>query len=145
MALPTLASLDDVQAQLGAAPSDPDKVEALLRLASARARAYTGCTWTNDAGTELANVPDGVPEVVAGMVVRSIQNPTGTTQETAGPFARSFGADAAQRIYLTAGDKEILDANRCKSRLWIMSPTRGDLETPPVSDRSGGMWLTEEE
>lgn len=134
MALPSLATTDDVELLLGGTPDNEDQVEALLRLASARARAYTGCRWANEAGDALADVPDGVTEVVAGMVVRAVQNPRGVTQETIGPASVSYGSDAASRIYLTAGDKEILDANRCKSRLWVLSPTRCDLETPDVSN-----------
>lgn len=133
MSLPPLADVSDVVALFGAGTAvDIDQTEMLLRLASARVRAYTGCTWTNEAGTALVDVPDGVTELVAAVVVRALQNPRGVTQETAGPHSVSYGSDAASRVYLTAGDRDLLDANRCTSRLWVLSPTRGNLETPPV-------------
>lgn len=133
MALPSLATIGDVEIIGAGGVSDPAQTEALLRLASARVRAYTGCTWVDESGS-LDGVPDGVAEVVASMVVRALQNPRGVTQETAGPFNVSYGTDAASRVYLTATDRALLDAVRCKSRLWVLSVTRGDLETPDVDE-----------
>lgn len=134
MALPTLATVDDVQTFVPTVMLDATQTDALLRLASAQARAYTGCRWANEDGTALEDVPDGVPEVVASIVARAILNPRGVTQETAGPYTVSYGSDAAARIYLAGTDKAILDANRCRSRLCIMTLTRGELETPAVRD-----------
>jgi hypothetical protein len=102
------------------------QAEALIKYASALVRAYTGCAWAD------GNAPDGVAEVVIEMVFRSISNPLGATQDTAGPFSVSFGAQAAQRLYLTAGDRIILDANRCRSQLNVIGTTRGPMETPTV-------------
>ena len=133
MALPPLATVDDVELVPGyPAGSNPDTTEALIVLASARVRAYTGCRWANEAGTALEDVPDGVTQIVAGMVNRSLTNPRGVTQESTGPWGASYGSQAANNVYLSGADKEFLDAVGCRSGVSTLSTTRGPVETPTV-------------
>lgn len=117
MALPPLADVDYFQTYANVTLDDDEaaQVEQLLVQASSIARAFAGRHWVDDPDAELPTlegVPDGADGVVAGMVQRATLNPTGVTtdQEQTGPFAhmRSYGADAAQRLYLTAADKLIL-------------------------------------
>lgn len=134
MSLPALATIDDVELVPGyPADSNEDTVDALLALASARVRKYTGCNHVDEDGA-LSGVPDGVPELVAGMVVRSLRNPRGVTQESAGPFGASYGREATNSIYLSAADKEFLDSLACRLSVWTLATTRGDLDTPAVRD-----------
>lgn len=128
MTYPALATLADVEARLGRNVDDPLQVEALLVDASALVRTYANETWVNDDG-ELDDVPDGVPGVVAGIVLRAVQNPTGATQETTGPFSVSYGAAAANRLYLTATDKMILTGHGT-GRVRVLKTSRGTVETP---------------
>jgi hypothetical protein len=107
MPLPTLADLSDLEQRLGDEVDDAAQAEALLRYASSLVRAYKRQTWVNADG-ELEGVPDGVAEVTVEMVYRALSNPQGVTQDTTGPFSVSYGSQAAQRVYLTAGDKQIL-------------------------------------
>jgi hypothetical protein len=105
--LPPLAELSDVADIAPDLTLDPDQVAALIRKASAIARAYARQDWV-DEDNELDVVPDGVVEIVAGMVERVLRNPSGATQETTGPFSTSFGARAADRLFLTRDDKLVL-------------------------------------
>jgi hypothetical protein len=136
MARLPLATIEDLEERLNEAVGDALlQAEARLRDASAIVRAYAGETWLNDDG-ELEDVPDDIPGVVASMVERASRNPAGITQETAGPFARSFGSDASQRLYLTANEKLIIrNAIGARSAIGTLSTTRGDVETG---------WITED-
>jgi hypothetical protein len=108
MALPNLASREALEQRLGATldPTEAAQADSLLGYASALVRAYTRATWMVDG--LLVDAPDGVSQVVVEMVYRAVSNPQGVTQDTTGPFSVSFGPQAAQRIYLSAGDKTIL-------------------------------------
>lgn len=108
MTLPSLATVGDLQDRLGESITDTAQADALLDYASALVRAYTGRTYVDDDGNLVDPLPDGVVQVTVEMVFRAVTNPSGVTQDTAGPFTVSFGADAAQRIYLTKADKTIL-------------------------------------
>lgn len=106
--LPPLATPADVTVRYPALADTPtDQLEALLNDASALARSHANRTWV-DGGGLLSDVPDGVVGVVAAMVARSLINPTGVTQETTGPFNVSYGAAAADRLYLTRNEKLLL-------------------------------------
>lgn len=99
-----IAIVDDLERRVGQVdPDDLDNAESLLAYASSLVRAYGNRAW---------DVPEEVPselvEVVVGMVERAVTNPQGATQETAGPFTVSFGSAAAQRVYLTKGDRTII-------------------------------------
>ena len=137
MARPVLADIEALNVALDTPVTNEAQALSLLHRASAIVRAYAGQTWLDDDGN-LEGVPDDVPGVVVSMVERATRNPDGgvSNQETVGPFAwsRSFGDDAAQRLYLTAMDKLVLGSAIGASPLGIITTTRGPLETPSVSD-----------
>lgn len=135
MARPALATLDDLERLLGDI-AEPDQAEARIEQSSELVRAYAGVDWLNDDETAIENVPGAIPGVVVGIVERASANPGGVVSETTGPFSRSFGADAASRIYLTDGDKRIIRhaLGSGQSPLGVISTTRGAMETPNVID-----------
>lgn len=103
MTLPLLATVPDLEDRVGDIASDdlPNALS-LLRYASNLVRAYGNRTWDEEP------TPEQLTDVVVGMVERAVTNKEGATQETAGPFTVSWGAAAAQRVYLTVGDKRII-------------------------------------
>ena len=131
MARPALATVDDLERLLG--ESVPDTAQALARLeqASEIVRAYANETWLDDAGALADDVPEQLAGVVSGIVERATRNPGGVTQEQAGPFSRSFGSDAAQRLFLTKWDKAVIRAalGLSHGNIGTLTTTRGDLET----------------
>lgn len=135
MARPALATLQDLEDRLGS-PLDPSVYpQAFARLADASeiVRAYAGEDWLNDDGAALADdVPGQLAGVVASMVERATRNPAGTTSETAGPFQRSFGPAASDRLYLTRAEKSVVRRAVGALNVGSLSTTRGDLETPAV-------------
>ena len=108
MALPSLATVDDIAAR---APDlqldDTTQAEALLSDASALVRSYAGCTWVDDEGN-LADVPEGLPGIVAMIVIRALRIPEGVTQETIGNYSVSYAPNATDRLYLSRADKAFL-------------------------------------
>lgn len=134
MTRPALATVDDLERLLCVPSGDEDKALARLEQASAIVRAYARETWLNDDGDELEDVPDDIPGVVTQMVERATRNPSGATAESAGPFARSFGPEAAQKLYLTAADKLVIRAAVGSTGIGTLPTTRGHMETPHVID-----------
>lgn len=143
MARPALATIDDLERLLGESVPNEDRAKALLEQASEIVRAYAQTTWLNDAEDALDDVPGAIPGVVVAMVDRATANPAGITQETTGPFSRSFGPDASQRLYLTAGEKSVVRfALGAATTLGVISTTRGPIETSPVTC-GGGVGLVD--
>lgn len=134
MTRPALASVDDLEQLLGEVVANPVQADARLAQASELVRAYAGIDWLNAEGTDVENVPGAIPGVVAGIVERASRNPDGITQENAGPFGRSFGSDAASRIYLTDADKRIIRYAAGTGALGVIGTTRGPIETGTVLD-----------
>lgn len=135
------ATVADLEARLGVAAGtiSADAVgnaQATARLADAAAiiRAYVGTTTATAWAVSITDpiVAGDVGGVNAAMVERASRNPAGVVQEQAGPFGRSFGADAAARLYLTALDKSVLRAAAGLSAIGTIAVTRGDIETPTV-------------
>jgi len=146
MARPSPATTDDLAVALGVdAVDNEDQAQFLLDRAWAIVRAYAGhpATWLDDDGNPTDQIDPDIPPVIVGMVDRATRNPTGTTQETAGPFSRSFGSDAAQRLYLTKMDKLVIRGGLGLSGLGTISTTRGDLETPSVIGCDGIDYLSD--
>jgi hypothetical protein len=101
-----IANLADLELRVGDIDADDQpNALSLLRYASNLVRAYGNRRWD---GTVDHPVPEELVEVVVGMVERATRNVDGVTQESAGPFTRSFGPAAAQRTFLTYGDKMIV-------------------------------------
>lgn len=144
MARPALATIGDLEVLLGYSitpGADSDQAQARLENASEIVRAYAGVDWLNDAEDAPADVPGAIPGLVAGVVERATRNPSGIVQETAGPFGRSFGADAAQRLYLTAAEKAVIRRAAGRSQLGSIATTRDSLETAgPCSSAGGDSW-----
>lgn len=139
MARPALASVDDLERLLGESVSNEDQAEARLEQASELVRAYGGQDWLNEDEDALEGVPGAIPGVVCAIVERATRNPGGVTQESTGPFSRSFGSEAAARVYLTDADKRIIRRAAQASPLLVISTTRGPMETPDVAERD--LWL----
>lgn len=135
---PPLATVDDLVRLLGA-PIDTGapqtQATALLEMASEHVRAFAGQTWLNsDESALIDGTPKALSGVVVGMVYRAIRNPDGAVSATAGPFARDFGPDAAARIYLTKGDKDVIAmaTGSNPAGIGVISTTRGPMETTNV-------------
>jgi len=104
MDLPLIATVDDLEAKVGPIPDGQEGwAEAALRYASNLVRAVGNRAW-DDPDT----IPEQLVDVVVGMAERAQGNPSGVTQDTAGPFTVSYGPRAADRIYLTVGDRLII-------------------------------------
>lgn len=124
-----LADIEELEQRLGEQLEGDAAIQALARLddASHIVRAYAGTVSDDWAG---ADIPDAVPGIVASMVERATRNQDGVIQEGAGPFQRSFGADAANRLYLTKNDKMILRAlGGGTATLGVIGFSRGTVET----------------
>lgn len=139
MARPALATVADLEDLLGESIESGTTVRVGLLLAHASeiVRSYAGVTWLNDDEDDVEDVPAQIPTVVASMVERATSNPLGITQESAGPFSRSFGADASQRIYMTKQERAIVRAAVGVSAVMTMGTTRDQLETRSVSPSAG--------
>lgn len=137
MARPALAELTDLEALMGATIANPEQANARLAQASEIVRAYAGATWLNEGETAVEGVPGQIPGVVAAMVERATRNPEGVTQETTGPFGRSFGSDAASRLFLTSAEKLVVRSAAGRRNIGTLSTTRGCIETPSVIANGG--------
>lgn len=113
MSLPPLATIEDVTALAPElADLDEGQVGRLLILASAHVRVEAGKDWTNAAGDALLGVPDGIPELVANVVIRTLKAPDpGLTQQTVGPWTESYERNAAaDGVFLKPGEREFVRA-----------------------------------
>ena len=130
MALPALADVDLLAERLGSEVADLDngQAEMMLEYASALVRSFAGRNWV-DAHGNLSGVPESIPGVVVEVVSRAVNNPSGATQETTGPFTVSWGPNAAQRMYLTASDRSIIRRAVQRPHVWTLGTTRGQIET----------------
>lgn len=111
MALPPLADVAALDAWLpgvaivGDAAAE-ERAEAVLAAASAIVRAENGKTWVDEDGDLIDDIPDAVPALVVQLAARMWANPTGLTQETAGPFSAMHG-----RGTLTDDERGVLTDN----------------------------------
>lgn len=124
------ASVEDVEQRLGETPCDREQTESLIRYASALIEGYTGRSWVPD------DVPEPVRVVCVEVVLRTLMNPAGVSQDTAGPFNSSYGSEAPQRMFLTKSDRTVL-ARFARNQLKTISTTRGPIETGSVRIRPG--------
>lgn len=133
MPSPSLADVVALSEWLGQDIPDAQqpRAQALLVAASALVRSETGRTWLDDEGA-LEAVPDEVHTVVVACAARVWLNPSGVTQEATGPFSASYGENAAQGLYLTPTESEILGRYKTSSGLWTLPTTRDDVETDTI-------------
>src|SRR5688572_28258533 len=131
MPRPSFASVIDLEAFTGETIGNVSAADSLLARASELVRAYANTTWLNDAGTAVEGLPEQIVGEVCDMVDRATRNPAGITQEQAGPFSRSFGSEAAQRLYLAKSNKMVIRAavGAARSGIGTLSTSRGPLET----------------
>lgn len=118
-----LATIDDLETRLGDRVDNSSQAEWMLRHASGLVKAYCRRDWDD------GDIPDGARTVTVEIVFRAVTNPEGATQDSAGSFSVSFGPEAAQRMYLTRADREILDSiGGGRSGIGTLSMSRGPLE-----------------
>lgn len=112
MALPPLATVDELIAWLGTGVGDGQRAEAILAAASTLVRSYSGRAWVDADGEPDADLTetqtDAAHTVVLQVAARVWRNPDGVTQEAAGPFSRSVAAWAAFGLMLTDDEKAML-------------------------------------
>lgn len=114
MSLPPLASVDDLATWPGVTIGDNqiDQAEALLDAASTLVRTFTGRLWIGEDDLPEAGVTAiklaAVRSVVVIAAARVWNNPTMTTQQSAGPYSRSVNEWAAMGLILTDEEKEMI-------------------------------------
>lgn len=111
MALPPLASLDDLEAWFSSSV-DPARAEAILSAASTLVRSTAGRAWVDAEGEpddDLTETQiDAAHTVVLMVAARVYTNPNGVAQQTSGPFSKSVAAWAALGLELTDTEKGML-------------------------------------
>lgn len=111
MPLPPLASVEELDAWLPGVTivgddSAETRAEAVLNAASAYVRADRGRTWTDSEDALVDDIPDEIGVLVVQIAARMWANPTGTIQETAGPFSTTHGPAT-----LTDEERDLLTDN----------------------------------
>lgn len=127
MALPLLASLDQLEAWPGVTIDDQDAATAVLSAASAWVRAYTGKTGSDDWAAE---VPAEVSTIVVQVSARILASPDAHVKTwVKGEFSETYFDTASLGLYLTDHEKAMLDGYKVRRRgLSTLSTTRGDFE-----------------
>jgi len=137
MALPPLATVDDLAAWVGTIPQAGEaRAEAILAAASLLVRSETRRVWlTEDDDVDDDDPPidnddvDVARTVVVQVAQRVWRNPGGLVSETAGPFTDRWADWAAEGLRLTETEKEMLAPYRTAAspKLWTLSTTRGEV------------------
>lgn len=129
MSLPLLAAIEDLEAWLGQAVSNPERADAILTAASTLVRSQSGRTWVGANGEPNEGLTEVQLEsartVVLMVAARVWNNPYGTTQEATGPFSRSVAAWAALGMELTDTERSMLGTS-ANTGLWSLRTTRDD-------------------
>lgn len=133
MALPALATPQDLGELLGESIEAEDgRALRLLRSASTLVRNFVDKTWVDAEGDLVETIPDAAIDVTLAVAGRAWLNPTGATQETAGPF--SISRPSAD-IYLTKWEQKTLSSSSVTGKqlggLKVLTTTRGDSLTGP--------------
>ena len=141
MALPTFATLDDLEARVDV--DDTSQAEAVIANVSATIRAVTGRSFL-DEGDPPAVIDNAAMAEVLRIVdveaaARVVQNPDGVTTDTLGPDTKTYADPGPARIFLTKLEREMLDqavalAYPAKpvAGLGVIRTTRGHIETRSV-------------
>jgi len=122
MALPSLATREQLEEGLGVAPItglDATRAEAVLFRVSSLVRSYAGRTW------ETTPAPDAVVTVVLEVAQRVYLNPRNTTTAGNGEFSAAY---AIVGLSLTDEEKRAIDGavGRRRGSLGSIETTRGD-------------------
>lgn len=112
MALPSLATVDDLATWLGTTITDEDRAEAILTAASTLVRSTSGRSWVDADGepeeglteTEL----DAAHTVVLMVAARVRNNSEGVISQTSGPYSKTVAAWAAYGLELTDVEKGLI-------------------------------------
>lgn len=126
MALPSLATVDDLADWLGETiASDDPKATAILFAASTLVRSFTGMTGVDD---WVTTVPDDAKVVTVMVSARLWANPKQASQEatTLGTYSHS-ASWRGDGLYLTQVEKSMLDQYGATSGLWVQPTTRGEI------------------
>ena len=145
MALPPLATVNDLSAWIGRSLTDTGetmRAEAVLSHASTRVRTYVGQSWVDESG-ELGDVPDVVRDVTVRVAARAFRNPEDLDSVTLDDGTKRWGA--VRGLALTDEDREDLAAFLDKTLpagLGVLSTTRDDpagstLYVPTAPEPSG--------
>lgn len=123
--LPPLVSAPDLEAFLGV-DLDDATAATMLRRASVAVRACLTTDFVTDG--VLEPVPEAVQVVTLEVAERAYSAPApGTTQETAGPFSRTFSG-ASNSYYVTKAQKRAM-SRWAKKGLYTLGTTRVDVES----------------
>jgi hypothetical protein len=88
-------------------------------------RAEAGKTWVDNTNALLATVPDVLIAVTCAAVRRALTNPDAVASETVPDYSRTFAsATLSADIYLTRGEKRVVQRAAGRSGLWTMATTR---------------------
>lgn len=148
MALPPLVTVTDLAAWVGQSiPVDDPRAVAVLAAASALVRSEAGQAWENP-----DTVADDVKLIVTQAAGRVWNNPSGAIQRGAGPYSERVSERAAEGLFLTDTEKEVLTRYRATRRgLWTMGVTvngnhspRGYVPTGPPPSGQPFPWYSEE-
>lgn len=126
MALPSLASLTDLQVRLGRTleGSEADRAQAALDDASTLVREESGQSWVDASNNVTA--PAVLVRIVLQAAKREVTNPEGFVSETTGPFSATRDRDKIG-AYLTEEEREIAGRYRATvTGLWTQPTTRGE-------------------
>lgn len=131
MVLPAFATTAELALRLpgGLDAEDEARAEAALADASALVRAEAGKTWVDDSNA-LSGVPDAITAVTIAAARRALTNPDGVASETIPDYSRTFASTSLSAdIYLTRGERRVVQRAAGRSGLWTMPTTRVDVGT----------------
>lgn len=106
MTVPALATLEDLEARMGA-QADEARALAVLDDASALIRAEAGDEdWLND-DDELEDVPPLIVMICCKVAQRTLGNPGGVSMESLGSFSQQY-TNASPDVYLTRAERRLI-------------------------------------
>lgn len=112
MALPALATIEELAAWLGDPIDDVERGDAILNAASTLIRSRTGRVWVDAAGTADADLTEvnlaAVRTVTVLVASRCWRNPDGRISETLGPYSERLADWAGAGLTLTEEEMRML-------------------------------------
>lgn len=147
MALPPLATVDELAVWLGVDITNEDRAEAILVAASTLIRTHTGRIWVDADGDPEADADpvklDAVNTVCLSVAGRVYTNPDGTKQESIDGYSNTVADWAAFGLSLTDDEKAMVGGSS------VGIPGLGSIrvETPAAAAgvRRSVWWDTEDE
>lgn len=133
MALPPLASTDDLAVWLGRAVSNEDQAEAVIAAASTLVRTETGRTYVDEDGNLEEDLPDAVRTVVVLVASRVLSNPDSYISETIAGYSYRVADGTVFGLELTDTERRMLGGT--ESAL-----TSVRVESPPIPTSGSSFW-----